>query len=123
LDTLILDIYPNGSSTYELYEDDGLTRDHRKGIFARTGITATQKPEATIVNINAAKGIYKGMLAKRWYRLFIHDDKKPTSIKINGHEIINIPAAWNYDGTDRNGILSINCGKWDVKQNVQIEIK
>ena len=119
LDTLTLDIYPNGASAYELYEDDGLTREHRKGIFATTGITAVQKAGATIVNINAAKGMYKGMLAKRSYQLCIHSTTKPAAIKVNGKQI----TTWTYDAADRNGVLTINCGQWDVKQNVRIEIK
>ena len=34
-DTLTLDIYPAGQSNFTLYEDDGLTREHRKGAFAK----------------------------------------------------------------------------------------
>jgi len=119
LDTLFLDIYPNENAAYKLYEDDGLTREHRKGIFATTDITATQNPGATIVSINAVKGTYKGMLAKRLYQLYVHSAQKPATVKVNGGVI----STWSYDAADRHGVITINCGQWEVKQNVQIEIK
>ena len=35
-DVLTLDLYPYGNTSFNLYEDDGLTRDYKKGEFACT---------------------------------------------------------------------------------------
>lgn len=119
LDTLSLDIYPNATTTYQLYEDDGLTREHRKGVYAITNIAAVQKAGTITVTINAIKGNYKGMLAKRSYTLYVHSAKKPAAVTVNGKGI----SSWSYNAADRDGIISINSGQWDVRTNVVIEVK
>jgi alpha-glucosidase len=56
-DTLTLDIYPAGSSAFDLYEDDGLTRDYRKGAFAKTLISVKAgEPARKAFSGSGAKG-------------------------------------------------------------------
>ncbi len=54
-DSLTLDIYPSATSSFELYEDDGITREHRKGAFAKTRIQVDAQKNINIT-INAANG-------------------------------------------------------------------
>jgi alpha-glucosidase (family GH31 glycosyl hydrolase) len=116
LDTLSLDIYPGEPSfTYKLYEDDGNTREHRKGIFATTGISVKESATRSIVTVNGITGRYKGMLKSRCYTLFVHTPRKPASVMVNGK-----PAHWNYDAGDRNGVLTIECGQWPVDKEVVV---
>jgi alpha-glucosidase len=118
LDTLSLDVYPNSAVKYQLYEDDGLTRAHRTGVFATTTITAAQKAGATTVTINAIQGSYKGMLSKRSYVVYLHSAKKPAAVTVNGKKI----ADWSFDASDRNGVITINSGQWKVNENVVINV-
>lgn len=119
LDTLTLDIYPNGNTNYQLYEDDGKTREHRQGIYATTTITDLLTTNSETITINAIKGSYKGMLQNRNYELLVHRTLKPKSITINGKQFKD----WSFDITNKKGLLKINCGKWNVKEKVEILIK
>jgi hypothetical protein len=71
-DTLTLDVYPDGYSSFELYEDDGITREHRDGAFSKTLIEC-QAPEQygapgiITVTINPSVGDFEGKLSERAY--------------------------------------------------------
>lgn len=118
LDTLSLDIYPNATVKYQLYEDDGLTRQHRDGVYATTNIIAAQKAETNSITINAIKGSYKGMLSKRSYVVYLHSAKKPAAVTVNGKKITD----WSFDASDRNGVITINTGQCNVNENVVINV-
>lgn len=49
-------VYPNGQETYTLYEDDGVTLDYKKGVFATTEISAGEDKEGLFINIAKPKG-------------------------------------------------------------------
>ena len=55
-DVLTLDLYPYGNTSFNLYEDDGLTRDYKKGEFARTLISVSSpKGEKGTITVDIAK--------------------------------------------------------------------
>jgi hypothetical protein len=85
-DTLMLDIYPSGKSSFNLYEDDGTTREHRKGAFAKTLIGVAAGSETT-VTVNAAKGNYNGKYLARNYVLQIHNTAKVSSVMENAKSL------------------------------------
>jgi len=115
LDTLSLDIYPSGRAfAYTLYEDDGNTREHRTGAYATTSISVSGKT----VRIHAISGHYKGMLQRRCYTIYVHTSRKPVSVLVNGAAV-----QWSYDPSDRNGVLTIQCGRWAVDKEVEVVIK
>ena len=66
-DPVTIDVYPFGKSSFNLYEDDGVTQQYRKGAFARTLIEveapkSLDTPEGQIiVRVGAAKGRYRDM--------------------------------------------------------------
>jgi len=126
LDTLSLDIYPAGGAfDYSLYEDDGNTREHRKGVYATTGIavktdarrSVNSGPTRTVVTIHAISGHYKGMLKSRSYILYVHVSRRPVYVMVNGRAV-----QWSYDPDDRKGVLTIRCGKWGVDKEVTVAI-
>jgi len=89
-DTLTLDIYPQGHSEFIMYEDDGLTRDHRNGAFATTRFEcklADNAPGELSVKIHPAEGDFKGRLKERTYLLRIHLQKQPTRVLLNGKKL------------------------------------
>jgi alpha-glucosidase len=125
-DTLTLDIYPNGTSEYEMYEDDGLTREHREGVFATTKFEvkdnrAGGKPMEIL--ISAAKGDFKGRLKERVYLLEIHTSVVPKVVELQG-TLLKAEGSrqkekgkakagsgkWSYDENDRGGVLKIWTG-------------
>lgn len=61
--TLTYDIHPRGSSSFTLYEDDGLTRAHQNGAYARQRVDVTAPATGTgdvTVSVGAANGSYAG---------------------------------------------------------------
>lgn len=126
LDTLTLDIYPESmdlspakNASYQLYEDDGVTREYKKGAYATTGISASQKAGSLTVAINAVKGGYEHMLPKRTYIITVHNSKKPAGITVNGKAISH----FKFDSKDRNGVTTILTDAIPVNEKTVIVIK
>ena len=113
-DTLTLDIYPYKKSAFNLYEDDGVTREHRNGAYAKTLIEVTKEKNIDI-KINAAKGHYKGEYEKRVYLLEVHTSL-PFGVLINNKSIRHFSlktdfekasTGYYYDAHERKGTLHI----------------
>ena len=85
-DSLTLEIYPYKNSSFNLYEDDGITRDYRKGAFAKT-LIEVQADKGIQVNIHAAVGEYKGKYTKRVYLLEIHQHTAPKAVVVDGNNL------------------------------------
>ena len=127
-DTLTLDIYPSGKSTFTLYEDDGLTREHRQGAFSKQlfeceGETDGSQPVSII--INQSVGEYKGKLQERVYFFEVHSKKNPSNVKAdfdqkklkrlkNKTEFNTVKEGWYFDPSDRNGVIFIKTRKLAV---------
>ncbi|MFL8952036.1 TIM-barrel domain-containing protein [Helcococcus kunzii] len=77
----IFDIYADGHSEFEVFEDDGKTFNYENGESATTLITADQKDKNLEVNINKTKGNYKGMVSDRSTELLINVSEKPETVK------------------------------------------
>ncbi len=87
LTTLVMRVYPatgDVSNTYSLYEDDGLTLDYQKGVYATTDLTYTQKGNKATVTVAPTQGDYPGLVKKRDYRLLLPGLKDASSVKVNG---------------------------------------
>ncbi|MCH7412309.1 DUF5110 domain-containing protein [Belliella sp. R4-6] len=81
-DTLQLKVYLGESRSFTLYEDDGISNDYLEGIYLKTKFELTDSENEAILNINPAKGNYKGLKKKRVYNLSIHSNRPINSIKI-----------------------------------------
>ncbi len=114
-DTLTLDIYPSKKTSFNLYEDDGITREHRKGAFAKTLIEVNAGKNID-VTINPAKGDYKGKYEKRVYLLEIHSGA-PSAVSINNKPIkkftskdafekADVPGFY-FDANEKKGIVQV----------------
>jgi alpha-glucosidase (family GH31 glycosyl hydrolase) len=85
-DTLTLAIYPYQKSTFDLYEDDGLTRQYKTGAFSKTLIAVDAGHDVSI-DINAARGDYNGMNKERVYLLDIHQTTVPKMVSVNNKKL------------------------------------
>ncbi|WNH10709.1 TIM-barrel domain-containing protein [Thalassobellus suaedae] len=97
---LILDVYPNASNTFTLYNDDGKSLEYQNGNFNTTDITTQVSENNIILNINAAKGEFKGN--EITYTIKFHLDKKPTSVLVNNKTYLM------KDNQFQDGILTIS---------------
>ncbi|MEZ5084590.1 MAG: glycoside hydrolase family 31 protein, partial [Bacteroidales bacterium] len=86
-DPVTFDIYPNAITQFELYEDDGISREHREGAFAKTIIQCTGPSfgNTSIVEINVGEsnGSYEGKPVERSYWFEVHLHFNPSQVLLN----------------------------------------
>ncbi len=130
-DSLTLAIYPQGNTSFNLYEDDGKTRDYKKGAYANTLIRVV-KTKAIEVTINAAKGHFKGQLANRVYLLDVHNNAAPSQVWVNRVKL-KVCGNWEqynaaktgyyFNAGEKHGTIHIKTGYLPISTNQKIIIK
>jgi len=83
-DLLELHIYEGSDGKFSLIEDDGLSNDYLKGIFATTEISQHSGIKEIIIEIQPVRGSFMGMKSSRQWQIFIYSPKGIDSITING---------------------------------------
>lgn len=106
-------IYPYSSSSYDLYEDDGITDDYQKGGFALTHIESILDRNVWRLSINKPQGKYK--TDAKEYSISVYLDFEPHSVIVNGQ----LSNDWNYDATVK--LLNIATGIANEKR-INIEV-
>ena len=91
-DPLTLEVYPtNGTTAFQLYEDDGVTRNATEhGQFTWTNISCigpTDPQGNTTITVGPAVGSFPGKPSKRSYLLHVHWKTAPLKVMVNGQEI------------------------------------
>ena len=84
LDEVTLLMYPEGSSRFELYEDDGRSNAYRRGEYALTRIECETRPGAVTVRIAEPVGARSVIPAGRRYLLRMRMET-PRSVTVEGH--------------------------------------
>ena len=114
-DTLLVKVYPEGRSSYSLWEDDGKSFDFEKGNIAKTRFECTDTDKETELVIFPCQGFYQGIYQSRTYDLEIHSLVKPDQILVNGSKSEN----WKYDSSGKV-MLSVTQKNILEKQIVKI---
>jgi len=135
-DTLSLVIYPYGHSSFNLYEDDGLTRQYRQGACATTNIEVSASENGTgpvSLTIHPATGDFNGRQNRRTYLVDLHISSVPSKIRLNGEKIKKIKnrqkfdqaddGGWFFDAAAQQGTVHIktNSLSTDVTQKIQVK--
>ncbi|HPH33652.1 MAG TPA: DUF5110 domain-containing protein, partial [Chitinophagaceae bacterium] len=109
-DTLTLDIYPGKRGRFRLVEDDGLSNEYLKGIFATTTIELRN----STLRINPTEGNYNGQSSSRNWIIQFHSAKKPKKVLLNGQ-------VCTYDFNPEQKLITITTGektknkKWKIR--------
>ena len=119
-DPVTFDIYPSGISQFELYEDDGITREHRNGAFAKTLIQSSGPSfgNSGIVEIAVGEsvGSYEGKPEERSYWFEVHLHFHPNGVLIDNvaleefgslEELENANDGWFYDPDFKQGLAYV----------------
>ncbi|BDH11221.1 NPCBM/NEW2 domain-containing protein [Streptomyces hygroscopicus] len=116
---LAWDIYPQGRSSFTLYEDDGVTRAHRDGHSAtqRVRVTAPRSGGGDVrIDVGASRGSFRGKQTARPYRFTVHTGDAPRGVALDGRALKRLPSAgafeaaregWFHDPGDRAGVVRI----------------
>ncbi|MFJ9041256.1 NPCBM/NEW2 domain-containing protein [Streptomyces sp. NPDC102406] len=132
---LAWDIYPQGASSFELYEDDGVTRAHREGAYAtqRAEVDAPPSGAGDVrVRIGASKGTFTGKQSARPYSFTVHTADAPSQVRLDGRRLT--PAAsrsaydkaasgWFYDRDDRGGVVLVKTGKQSTRHAFTLDLR
>jgi hypothetical protein len=82
----VLQIYPEGTSRFELYEDDGRSNAYRRGQYALTPIVCETAPGRVTVRIEAATGDRSVVPGGRRYVLRLRV-ARPAAVTVDGIEL------------------------------------
>ena len=84
IDPLIVDVYPQGTSTFTLYEDDGISYDYEKGDYCTTEYRAVQDTGSITIDIGARKvpGVYAP--PQRHYLFKVHTGLDQGNVYLDG---------------------------------------
>lgn len=141
-DMLTFDIWPDGESSYTVYEDDGETRAYESGEWTKQKVTvkAPKANRAGCVEV-AIDGVtgngFKGQIKERAYELWIRTGAKPDRIVVDGEELLaltareddaaviygNCPQCWYYDANDKGGTVKAKLAKRCTKKPVSIVVE
>jgi alpha-glucosidase (family GH31 glycosyl hydrolase) len=97
VDTVTVNVYPSGSSTFNLYEDDGLSLKYQQNEFAITTIKTSFSASEGKIDIAKPAGSFKA--EKHTYLLQIHAVVKPKKVSENGKVLAK--DQWQYDELKR----------------------
>ncbi len=86
-DTLTLNVYPGADYSFTLVEDDGLSNDYQRGQIAKTEMENKMTAEGFVLTVNPLLGNYEGIKADRSWKLKIHSDRVPRSIRVNNKQV------------------------------------
>ncbi|WP_448634367.1 DUF5110 domain-containing protein [Pedobacter panaciterrae] len=113
-----------------MYEDDGLTRDHRKGVFAKT-LIEVDATTGIQITINAAKGDFEGKNKQRVYLLDVHNPKAPKKVSVNGKKLKaynnlqqfeKASTGYFFNANDRSGTVHIKTNYLSTSANQTIAL-
>ncbi|MFB7223736.1 NPCBM/NEW2 domain-containing protein [Streptomyces sp. NPDC056227] len=132
--SLAWDIYPQGASSFTLYEDDGVTRQHRDGRYAtqRADVDAPVRGAGDItVNIGESKGDFTGKQSRRPYEFSVHTGSAPSAVKLDG-KLPRLGSAaayktakqgWWYDRDDRGGVVKIKTAPLSTGKEFSVKLE
>ncbi|MBO9657396.1 MAG: DUF5110 domain-containing protein, partial [Chitinophagaceae bacterium] len=101
-DTITVNVYPGGSSSFDLYEDDGTSLKYQQNEFAVTTIKSTFSSAEGSVTISKPAGSFKP--EKHIFLLRVNAVGKPKNVSENGKTLDQ--SRWQYDEVNKTLAVS-----------------
>lgn len=124
-EVVVLDVFPHNKSSYQLYEDDGVSYNYENKAFAITDIVCEKSDNSVKLSISERNGQYKGMPENRTFLVKMHSLLKPKKIVVDGVELKFFEDSkqlvyssnlngWYYDYKGKKVIIKLDKG-WSYK--------
>lgn len=122
--------YPQGTHTYTLYEDDGVTNAYKTGAFRKSSIISDLTDDKLTVTISAAQGTYEGAVDGRNTQLETITGKRPETVSLGRRELVERPEkesilageqGWFYE--ESTCLLYVALGNAPVNKKKVVKIK
>ncbi len=124
--------YPQGDSSFTLYEDDKVTQAHAAGeastqLFEVSAPAAAEEGDVTIA-LGERTGEYDGKAAERAYRLEVHTGSEPAAASLDGTALEQVADAaeldgrtgWAYEGDRTGGVVVVSTGRLASDASAQV---
>ncbi|MBO5197919.1 MAG: glycoside hydrolase family 31 protein [Lachnospiraceae bacterium] len=85
-ENIILEVYPDGDSSYDFYEDDGLTMEFNNGKRSVAHLTMSEHNGTCVINVGTREGDFTGK-GERTYTVRLFASAKPQSVVVGGHSV------------------------------------
>ena len=128
LDPLIVNVWPLASgqtTSYSLYEDNGVAEQYQHGVYTHTPIKATQTGDSLRVEIGPVEGSFAGMLKSRGYRLQLPADWPPASVTVDGVAVKQAgptgKGGWSFEGNTLTTMIPV--ASRSTASKVIVEVK
>ena len=134
-DPITFDVYPQGRSSFTLYEDDLVTREHAEGEHAEQTVTvdAPERGRGTVtVTIGPSVGHYDGKPAQRPYEVTAHTGSEPAVVTLDRRPLPQhatraaydaADSGWYYDPADRGGVVYVKTPPRPLSATTQIDLR
>ena len=86
-DTLIIHLYPYENCEFTLFEDDGISNDYLKNMYAETLFSLIKLNAGFVFLINPVVGNYTGIMMDRTIRIIVHTSARVKTITADGNNI------------------------------------
>ena len=100
---LTINVYGEGNSRFDLYEDDGISLAYEQGAHALTPITYRTSGASHRLIIGPTAGFFAGQAEARGYGLRIHAVHRPVAISVDGKRL----AGWRWESRDSTANLTL----------------
>ena len=98
---------------FELYEDDGVSLEHRHGERATTAVTAQRRGPEITVSVAATDGTFEGQTDRRRWAFRIAVDSTPAEVAVNGTPLMD--GDWRLDAERGEIVIPAQEGPADVR--------
>lgn len=112
IDHLTLDVYPGGSSSFSLYEDDGRSLEYQNGNFSTTKIENQETDSEIIITIHPAEGEFDSEV--KTFSVNVHSEENFGDIQINDRK----PSK---EAKQEDGVLQLNSISVDGKTVIRLQ--
>lgn len=96
MDEITLYIFPDKKETIlNFYEDDGLSFEYEQGKYSTTRIAAKSTMDGSMIQIDAPKGNFEGMVNNRTWNITMHANSKPGQVFCYDKPVLKENISWD----------------------------
>lgn len=95
-DVITLSVFPSERSSFDLYEDDGVSDEYKQGAYALTHIESTLQGGAWQLVIDRPSGQF--VPERHRYNVELWWDAKPSAVRVDGRSLPETPAESDSEG-------------------------
>ena len=127
INPLTFEVYPDGRSSREYYEDDGATFDYQQGVYLRERVSVDVQPHTLTLAVSAREGLYTPPARSMEFK--VHCQRtRPKGVEMDGQPLAHLaseaafdssPSGWRYD--EENDIVWVKFPDRSAARTVEIE--